>query len=90
MFQLRKFSVLIPVGLVLLSSVLLVSTASAQEVFAGSVYNESEEAEIIQRARRRVYPGGRDEGELAVQTQMTTPTRKINPQVEAMAEGNDD
>lgn len=66
------------------------SAARAEEVLAGSVYNEKNEAEIIQQARRRIYPGGRDEGELAVQPQMITPTRKITPQAEAPAEPTDD
>lgn len=64
----------------LLVVVLTSSTVHAEEVLAGSVFNPSQEAEIIQRARRRTYPGGRDEGELAVQTQTPAPTRKIVPQ----------
>jgi hypothetical protein len=86
MSQLRKF-ILVSI---LFSHVLLGAVAHAEEVLAGSVYNENEETEIIQRARRRIYPGGRDEGELAVQVQMTSPTRKINPQAEAAAEAHDD
>jgi hypothetical protein len=68
----------------------LSTTSLAASVAAGTVANESQDAEIVQRARHRAYPGGRDESELAVQSQMTTPTRKITPQAEAPADPNDD
>jgi hypothetical protein len=82
------------VVLLVLSSLFLAlsgASALAQEVLAGSVYNATQEAEAVQRARQRIYPGGRDEGELAVQVQMTAPTRKIVPQaVEATPEEHDE
>lgn len=75
---------------VLIVGFLAIREARAAEVVAGSVYNEAQEAEVAQRARRRIYPGGRDEGELAVQPQMTTPTRKISPKAESPRDPSDD
>lgn len=36
-----------------------------------------------QKARQRLYPGGRDEEPLRVQIQMSQPTRKMGPATEA-------
>lgn len=36
-----------------------------------------------QKARKRLYPGGRDEESLRVQIQMSQPTRKMGPATEA-------
>ena len=66
------------------------SPACAEEVIAGSVYDESKDAEVVQKARRRAYLGGRDEGDLTVQSQLTAPTRKRAPQVEAVDHSADD
>lgn len=77
-------------GLLIASSFVVSSLASAEEVVAGSVFDESKESEIVQKARRRAYPGGRDEGDLAVQTQLTAPTRKMAPQVEGSEHSADD
>jgi hypothetical protein len=63
----------------------------AEEVVAGSVYDPEKENEALQRARRRAYPGGRDESDLTVQTQLPAPTRKMAPQAESGGEaGGDD
>lgn len=66
------------------------SAAYAEEVIAGSSFDEAKESEIVQKARRHAYPGGRDEGELAVQSQLTAPTRKIAPQIESAENSADD
>ena len=58
----------------------------AQEGLAGAVRDESREAELAQRAKKRLYPGGRDEGDLKVQAQVTNPTRKLAPQAEIQNE----
>ncbi len=71
-------------------SIVLSSLAHAEEVIAGSVYDESKESEVLQRARHRAYPGGRDEGDLVVQSQLTTPVRKMAPQVEGTESSADD
>lgn len=71
-------------------SLLASSPAYAEEVIAGSVYDESKETEVIQKARRRAYLGGRDEGDLTVQSQLTAPTRKMAPQVEGADHSADD
>ncbi len=60
--------------------------AHAEEVMAGAVRDESKEAELAQRAKKRLYPGGRDEGDLKVQAQVTNPTRKLAPQAEIQNE----
>lgn len=49
-------------------------------------YDEAREAEIAQKAKKRLYPGGRDEEELKVQSQLSTPTRKVAPQAEIKEE----
>lgn len=89
MTQQLKFGVLLA-GIFIASGIVLSSVAQAEEVIAGSVYDESKESDITQKARRRAYAGGRDEGDLAVQTQMTAPTRKMAPQVEGAENSADD
>lgn len=49
-------------------------------------YDEAREAEIALKAKKRLYPGGRDEEDLKVQAQLVTPTRKIAPQAEIREE----
>ena len=49
-------------------------------------YDSAREEEIAQRAKRRIYPGGKDESELKVQPALTKPTRKINPSVDESQE----
>jgi hypothetical protein len=73
----------------LVTSIFTVSIVHAEEVIAGSVYDESKESEVVQKARRRIYPGGRDEGDLVVQSQLTAPTRKIAPQIEGSEHADD-
>ena len=64
------------------------SFAHAQEV--GSQYDEAKEAEIEVKAKKRLYPGGRDEGDLKVQAQVITPVRKLAPQAEVKEESADE
>ncbi|MNL04051.1 hypothetical protein D3C87_1246100 [compost metagenome] len=64
------------------------SLAHAQE--AGSQYDEAKEAEIEVKAKKRLYPGGRDEGDLKVQAQVITPVRKLAPQAEVKEESADE
>jgi hypothetical protein len=77
-------------GLLLGSFVFAHQARAAEEVVAGSVYDEAKERDVVQKARRRVYPGGRDEGDLTVQSQLPAPTRKMTPQVEAGVEAAGD
>lgn len=49
-------------------------------------YDEVREAEIAMKAKKRLYPGGRDEEELKVQSQLATPARKLAPQAEVKDE----
>lgn len=60
--------------------------ALAQEAgsnLAGRHYDEAKEAEIDQKARRRLYLGGKDESDLKVQSPLITPSRKMTPTGEA-------
>jgi hypothetical protein len=65
------------------------SLAHAQQE-AGSQYDEAKEAEIEVKAKKRLYPGGRDEGDLKVQAQVITPVRKLAPQAEVKEESADE
>lgn len=49
-------------------------------------YDEAKEAEIATKAKKRLYPGGRDEEDLKVQPQLATPVRKLAPQAEVKDE----
>lgn len=72
--------------LFLLSS-LVSFKAFAQEAAADAPqYDEAREAEIAQKAKKRLYPGGRDEEDLKVQSQLSTPVRKVAPQAEVKEE----
>lgn len=89
MTQQFKFGVwILPVLIV--SSLIAASVAQAAEVAAGSVYDETREAEVAQKARRRAYPGGLDESELKVQSQLIAPTRKMTPQTESAENSAED
>lgn len=44
--------------------------------------------EMQQKTRQRLYPGGGDESDLKVQSQMNAPERKINPVQETQAESH--
>lgn len=49
-------------------------------------YDEAKEAEIATKAKKRLYPGGRDEEDLKTQSSVTTPIRKVAPQAEIKEE----
>jgi hypothetical protein len=57
--------------------------ATAQQAGA---YDEAKEAEIAVKAKKRLYPGGKDEEDLKVQSQLVTPARKFAPQTEIRPE----
>jgi hypothetical protein len=64
--------------------------ARAQEAnLAGRNYDESKEAEIAQKAKKRQYPGGKDESDLKVQSQMSNPPRKMAPTVDVNSKSNE-
>lgn len=60
----------------------VVPQAWSQEENSEPAYDETKEAEIAMKAKKRLYPGGRDEEELKVQAQVSTPVRKVAPQAE--------
>ena len=77
----------------LLSFSLVVSVtrnAHAQDASGEPQYDEAREAEIAQKAKKRIYPGGRDEEELKVQAQVVTPVRKVAPQAEVREEPSEE
>ncbi len=45
-----------------------------------------QEQELYQKAKKRLYPGGKDEESLRVQSQLPTVTRKMAPAQEAPTE----
>ncbi|UOF02874.1 hypothetical protein [Bdellovibrio reynosensis] len=60
----------------------VVPHAWSQEENSEPAFDEAKEAEIAMKAKKRLYPGGRDEEELKVQAQVSTPVRKVAPQAE--------
>jgi hypothetical protein len=61
-------------------------TLFAQQSSLTPVVDEVREAELAQKAKKRLYPGGRDEEDLRVQAELLTPTRKVTPQAEVKEE----
>jgi hypothetical protein len=53
---------------------------------SAAILDAKNEAEIVQKIRSRTYPGGSDESDLRVQSQLAKPTRKVAPTVEDESE----
>lgn len=68
----------------------VISQVQAQQTPQEPQYDEAREAEIAQKAKKRIYPGGRDEEELKVQAQIVTPVRKVAPQAEVREESSEE
>jgi hypothetical protein len=64
--------------------------AVAQDAVSVPRVDEAKEAEMAMKAKKRLYPGGRDEEELKVQAQLTTPVRKVSPQAEVKEEPSEE
>lgn len=62
----------------------------AQDGSGEASFDESREAEVAQKAKKRLYPGGRDEEDLKVQGQLVTPSRKLAPQAEVKEEASEE
>lgn len=60
--------------------------AQAQETVQMPKVDAQREAEVAMKAKKRLYPGGRDEEDLRVQSQLTTPVRKMAPQADVREE----
>jgi hypothetical protein len=69
---------------------LLCSSGWAQEGSEAVTTDPEREAVFIQRAKKRQYPGGRDEEDLKVQSQVVSPQRKLAPQAEIREEPEDE
>lgn len=61
----------------------LISYAAPPSEVASNPLMTPEEQEVQKKARKRNYPGGRDEENLKVQTQLSPATRKMGPATEA-------
>ena len=72
-------------SVVFMISTLFLLQVSAQEN-GGAPYDAAKEAEVAVKAKKRLYPGGRDEEDLKVQAQLVTPARKFAPQTEIRPE----
>lgn len=60
--------------------------AWSQDETQKPAFDEAQEAEIALKAKKRLYPGGRDEEDLKVQAQLINPIRKLAPQAEIKEE----
>lgn len=62
------------------------------KVKAGEEESQSEDSQITKMARERLYPGGQDEEDLEVQSQLLKPVRKLDIEKEKMESStiNDD
>ncbi len=69
---------------------ILTSALTAASIATGQTQDaqvdEAREAEISQKVKKRLYPGGRDEEDLRVQAELVTPSRKMAPQAEVKEE----
>jgi hypothetical protein len=59
---------------------------ASEEVVAGKIHDEAQEIDLAKKAKKRLYPGGRDESDLKIQAEITNPTRKMAPQAELKVE----
>lgn len=66
------------------------SSVWAQEAVEMANGDPEREAVFVQRAKKRQYPGGRDEEDLKVQSQVVNPPRKLAPQAEVREEVSDE
>lgn len=62
------------------------SCLAEAQVESQSPLMSPEEIKTLEKARKRSFPGGRDEESLKVQTQLPVPNRKMAPATEAPAE----
>ena len=72
-------------GLLGATAMMPATALAAEEISAGAHYDEAKEAEIAKIAKKKEYPGGRDESDLKVQSQLVSPVRKLAPQAEIKA-----
>ena len=59
---------------------------TSQDIKLGA--GSSEDLQVKVKARKRIYPGGRDEESLRVQPQLVPPSRKMGPATEAPEPGS--
>lgn len=76
----RQSSWLAFIFLICLGSVALSqSEIESSEVLAGKVFDPQADYEIHLSAQGKTYPGGIDEDELQVQSNLSEPIRKVGP-----------
>ena len=79
------------IGIIFFSFLAITSSpARAQEAAPAPQYDEAREADFAQKAKKRIYAGGRDEEDLKVQPQVVTPVRKLAPQAEVREEPSEE
>jgi len=64
----------------------LAQSRSAVSAPVPIVIDEKKEAELALKAKKHLYPGGKDEDDLKVQSALNKPARKISPTVEDKSE----
>ena len=57
--------------------IFFVSIVQAQDLSEAAISEEQNEAVLIERARKRLFPGGRDEEDLQVQALLLKPRVKL-------------
>lgn len=67
------------------AGVVSVQKAFAEEVLAGTNYDEAAEKEIEHVVKNRTYAGGQDEDDLKVQVELPKTVRKLGPTTEIPA-----
>lgn len=72
--------------LVLISALVLGLAAFAAEEPKTHALMTSEEQALYQKTKKRLYPGGKDEDSLKVQSQLPLVSRKMTPTQEAPVE----
>jgi hypothetical protein len=73
--------------MILISAMFLaIGVWAAEDVKQTHALMTPQEQEIYQKAKKRLYPGGKDEESLQVQSQLPVITRKMGPSQEAPSE----
>jgi len=74
-------------NIILISTLFLaLGAAAAEEPVQAHALMTLEEQALYQKAKKRLYPGGKDEESLKVQSQLPVVTRKMGPSQEAPSE----
>lgn len=75
---------------IVLSFIFLCGPASAQTTAKASSTAALYQEDVMEKARKKNYPGGKDESDLKVQSQLPTAQRKVAPTIEEPSEPHSD